>query len=234
MSFLVFAIHTIPDTDTGARRYNLGDLDDKSAAKAMHHLQQQSGAAELPLYMQRIAAVTTIYRGDGVSLDINSFGAGKETEEVLLKNFYKSINNHTKTNVVVSWDALSREIPLLMYRCLKNEVPENAVSNHNSISLSTALTQTGLASTSQQNVMSLLGLETEPLMSKKEIWKNWLNDKTGLIERDCTFRALDTYRIYIRHLMITNEVSKQYYEREMSRIDKLIEQRFGGYHVEEI
>lgn len=222
MSFLAFSVHSVPDVKTAARFYNLGDLDESSALKAIAHINQQSGKKNIPLYWQKIAAISCVYSGDSMMLDVKGFGASEENEVLLLQNFVQSVTGRTKADVFVSWNFKSREYPLLTYRCLKNELPAPAIMNANSVSLYQTLAGAeNLPPCPQKHITSLLGLEEYPEMSRKEIWKAWLNGDKQPIQDDCTLRAVETYLLYIRYLMVVGAVSKKWYEQEVARIGKI-------------
>ncbi len=228
MNVLIFAIHTIPDTETGSRKYQLEGLDEKNAIKAMLHLQQQSGRSELPHYMQRIVAISTIFRGHGVTLEINSLGEGR-SEKQLLAQFFKTLNRNNLPRFV-SWNGLEKDVPVLMYRCLKHEIPLSLLLQTPLLSLRQELGYgQQVACTSQQNIMHLLGLESSPALMPQDIQALWQQENMVAIQASCTWRALDTYRIFLRYQYITDAITWQHYEREMHHIDRLVAQRLGGY-----
>ncbi len=229
MNFLVFAIHTVADTETGVRKYNLGDLDDKSALKAIMHLHRQSGKNVLPHYMQRIVAITTVYRGDGVTLDINTFAnkTNADSEASILSQFFKSINSY-KVPTLISWDSAGNDIPVLMYRCLKHKISATLLMAKQPISLTHAISSYQPdASTSQENIMSLLGLDYVASLSTKEVWKHWSNGNIELIKKNCICKALNSYRVYLRYQLMKGEVTPQYFEHEASRIERLVLERMS-------
>ena len=102
MNVLVFDIETIPDIDGGQKIYDLQGLDDSSTAKAMFHLRQQkTGRDFLPLHLQKIAAISVVYRGMadnmGQEVSVRSLGDGNSTEADLLKLFFEEIDQRTPT-----------------------------------------------------------------------------------------------------------------------------------------
>ena len=230
MNFLVFAIHTVPDTDTGIKKYNLGDLDAKNSLKAIMHLHQQSGNKELPHYMRRIVAISTIFRGEGVTLDINTFGdvngepTDVDSEARLLKQFFSSINSF-KVPAIISWDSTKNDIPILMYRCLKHNIPASLVLANQPLSLINAISNYQYdATTSQENVMTLLGLDYIPELTTKQVWKYWGKGNADAIKSNCTFKALNSYRIYLRYQLITGMVTQRHFDHESVRIERLVKE----------
>ena len=218
---IVFAIHTVPDTETGARKYNLGDLDEKSAIKAMMHLQQQSGKEELPHYLQRIVAISAVSRGASGLPVLNSWGLDNkacESEAEMLTQFLAKLTTSTST-ALVSWDNTDRDLPVLMYRSVKNRVPAPLLTTGVFTSLKQALCDgQPEAMTSQKNVMDLIGLGCAPVLSQKTIWKYWRKGKTEKIHKSCINRALDSYKIYYHYLLMTGGLSPEQYLDEMECI----------------
>ncbi|MEE9351732.1 MAG: hypothetical protein V3U78_05690 [Thiotrichaceae bacterium] len=228
MNFLVFAIHTVPDTETGARKYNLGYLDDKNSLKAIMHLHQQSGKSELPHYMQRIVAISTIFRGEGVTLDINTFGDHANSEADLLNQFFKSINGY-KMPTLISWDSTGNEMPILTYRCLKHAIPIPLIISSNPLSLTHAISSYHPeAATTQENMMSLLGLDHVSSLTTNEVWKYWGKGDVDLIQDNCDFKALNSYRVFLRYQLMIGEVTHLHFEHESARIEKIISERIAN------
>lgn len=218
---IVFAIHTVPDTETGARKYNFGDLDEKSAIKAMMHLQQQSGREELPHYLQRIVAISAVSRGASGLPVLNSWGLdnkASESEAEILTQFLEKLTTSTPS-ALVSWDNTDRDLPVLMYRSVKNRVPAPLLTSGSFTSLKQALCDgQPEAMTSQQNIMDLIGLRYTTVLSSKVIWKYWRKGKHEEINKSCINRALDSYKIYYHYLLMTGDLSPEQYLDEMECI----------------
>jgi len=228
MNFLVFALHTVPDTETGSKKYDLGDLDDKNSLKAIMHLHQQSGDNELPHYMRRIVAISSVYRGEGVTLDIKTFGdvtketANADTEAQLLKQFFSSINS-SNIPTLISWDSTHNDLPVLMYRCLKHKISAGLLLTNQPLSLIDAISNYQYtATTSQENIMILLGLDYIADLSTKEVWKHWGKGNIEVITTNCTFKALNSYRVYLHYQLMTGTVTQQHFDHESTRIERLV------------
>ncbi len=125
MNVLVFDIETIPDIEGGQKIFDLEGLDDKSTAKAMAHLQQQkTGSDFLPLYLQKIIAISVVYRGMGDDMgnlvSVKSLGTSESTEAELLALFFSEIEERTPT--LVSWNGTGFDLPVIHYRTLKHGI----------------------------------------------------------------------------------------------------------------
>jgi predicted PolB exonuclease-like 3'-5' exonuclease len=63
MKTMVFDIETVPDVESGRRILNLEGLPDAEVAKAMtFHRLQETGSDFLPLHLQRIVAISVVWR----------------------------------------------------------------------------------------------------------------------------------------------------------------------------
>lgn len=234
MSFMVFVIHTVPDTQTGAHKYQLGDLDEKNAIKAMLHLQQQSGKPELPHFLQRIVGIASLYRGPGVTLQMNYFGQDDKDNSELntLDRFFKTINpNNIPT--FVCWDA-ENDFSLLHYRCLKHEIPLTLLTRSAPVSLQEAIGgYQDNTDTTLENIMHLLGLEARASADQQQIWHDWQQQDYTNIRKSCIDKVLDTYQIYIRYQYIMGEVTLQHYQHETNHINRFIAQHLEKYYTAE-
>jgi predicted PolB exonuclease-like 3'-5' exonuclease len=201
MSIVIFAMHTVPDTETGARKYDLGDLKEKDSIKAIMHLQQQSGKIELPAFMQRIVAISAITIMDNNQVINQNWAGENETEQSLLNQFFESIAE-SKSSELVSWDNTSDQ-PVLMYRCLKNKVKAAILKEATLTSLTEQLScHHPEAQTNQQNVMDMLGLDHSPVLSTQQIWKHWRKAKYEAIQQSCVNQVSDCYKIYQRYQLV--------------------------------
>ena len=125
MNVLVFDIETIPDIEGGQRIYNLQGLDEKSTAKALFHItKQKTGSDFLPLHLQKIIAISVVYRGMGEDMghevSVRSLGDSTSSEADLLNEFFQQIEACTPT--LVSWNGTAFDLPVKHYRSLKNSV----------------------------------------------------------------------------------------------------------------
>lgn len=202
MSVVIFAIHTVPDTETGTRKYNLGDLLEKDVIKAIMHLQQQSGKQELPAFMQRIVAISAIFPQENKEVAVETWGGEDETEQSILDCFFRMIDVNRCTKLV-SWNNTNDQ-PVLMYRCLKNKVIAPILNRGSPISLKGLLSCNQLeAQTQQQNVMDMLAINHAPVLTIQQIWKYWRKGKHSAIQQSCIHQVLDSYKIYQRYQLVT-------------------------------
>ena len=115
---LVFDIETIPDV-AGLRRLRAEwrDLADAEVAEcAFEERRGKSGGGDfLPLYLQRIVAISCVLRNDA-GFRVGSIGAAGDTEAALIQSFFGMIDRHTPQ--MVSWNGSCFDLPVLHYRGL--------------------------------------------------------------------------------------------------------------------
>ena len=99
---LVFDIETIPDV-AGLRRLedfpeSMSDVE--VAAKAMADRAAKTGSEFLPLYLQRIVAISCVIRRttkDGLpQIKVGTLGTAQDDEKVLIQTFFDLIEKYTE------------------------------------------------------------------------------------------------------------------------------------------
>ena len=115
---LVFDIETVPDV-AGLRRLRAEwrDFADAEVAEcAFEERRGKSGGGDfLPLYLQRIVAISCVLRNDA-GFRVGSIGAAGDTEAALIQSFFGMIDRHTPQ--MVSWNGSCFDLPVLHYRGL--------------------------------------------------------------------------------------------------------------------
>lgn len=120
MNSLVFDIETVPDVALGRRLLDLDGLSDEDVAKGMAFQRlQESGSEFLPLYQQRIVAISVVLRSrDG--LKVWSLGEPDSDEAELIRRFFDGIERYSPE--LVSWNGSGFDLPVLHYRGLLHRV----------------------------------------------------------------------------------------------------------------
>ena len=123
---LVFDIETIPDV-AGLRRLedfpaSMADAD--VAQQVMQLRLDKTGSDFLPLYLQRIVAISCVIRRttkEGLpQIKVGSLGNSDDSEKVLIQAFFDLIEKYTPQ--LVSWNGSGFDLPVLHYRALINQV----------------------------------------------------------------------------------------------------------------
>src|SRR5206468_2906049 len=112
---LVFDIETVPDV-AGLRRLDDGTagLDDAAvAARATADREAATGRAFLPHYLQRIVAISCVFRDDD-GLRVRSLGEPGDGEAKLIGDFFRTVERYTPQ--LVSWNGGGFDLPVLHYR----------------------------------------------------------------------------------------------------------------------
>lgn len=236
MNVLVFDIETIPDIDGGQKIYDLAGLDDKSTAKAMFHIRQQkSGSEFLPLHLQRIVAISVVYRSMGDDMDhevsVRSLGDETSSEADLLKAFFAEIDKRTPT--LVSWNGSGFDLPVIHYRSLKNSISaprywekggnnsefrhDNYLSRHHErhTDLKDVLASYNLAAAAPLNdIALLLGFPGKMGMDGSQVWDEYQAGNIKGIRDYCETDVLNTYLIYLRYQLMRGEINPDELEQE--------------------
>ncbi len=246
MNVLVFNIETIPDIEGGQRIYNLQGLDDDSTSKALFHLRkQQSSSSELPLYLQRIASISVVYRGMGDDMDhevsVQSLGDEKSSEAELLALFFEKIKERTPT--LVSWNGSSFDLPVIHYRALKNQVSAPSYwekgSNNNDFREDNYLSRYHDRHTDLMDVLSsynesagaplndialMLGFPGKKVMNTASIWEAFLQGNINAIRNYGEVGVLNNYLIYLRFQLIRGEINAAELSQEFVLLRDQLEQ----------
>lgn len=238
MNVLVFDIETIPDIEGGQRVFDLEGLDDSSTSKALHHMhKQKTGADMLPLYLQKIVAISVVYRGMGDDMghqvSVESLGAVDSSEADLLKHFFDKIEQRTPT--LVSWNGSGFDLPVIHYRTLKNGVSAPGYwekgNNNSSFQYDNYLSRYHERHTDLMDVLasynhkanapldgiaSLLGFPGKMGMDGSQVWDEYQSGNISGIRQYCETDVLNTYLVYLRYQFMRGELNADELEKEFS------------------
>ena len=119
---LVFDIETIPDV-AGLRRvegYPDSMSDAEVAAKAMAERAEKTGSEFLPLFLQRVVAISCVIRRttkEGApQIKVGTLGNPDDDEKVIVQAFFDLVEKYTPQ--LVSWNGSGFDLPVLHYRAL--------------------------------------------------------------------------------------------------------------------
>jgi len=246
MNVLVFDIETIPDIEGGQNIHNLHGLDDESTSKALFHLQkQQTGSDELPVYLQRIASISVVYRGMGDDMgheiSVRSLGDEDSTEAELLVLFFEKIEKRTPT--LVSWNGSGFDLPVIHYRSLKNQVSapgywgkgdnnsafkhENYLSRYHDrhTDLMDLLTSYNKSATApEKDIALMLGFPGKIGMEASQVWDEYQKGNITGIRQYGETGVLNTYLIFLRFQLIRGVISPEELQQEFNLLREKLEQ----------
>ena len=120
MKCFAFDIETVPDVRLGEELLGLSGIEDEDIAKAMQfHSMQERGTDFLPLYQQRVVAISVAWRNaDGFK--VWSLGDADSDERELVQRFFDGIERFSPD--LVSWNGSGFDLPVLHYRGLLHGV----------------------------------------------------------------------------------------------------------------
>lgn len=212
MRFSVFAITTVPDTETTRGLFSLDDLDDKAVAKVMfHRRKQQTGTSEVLRWDQRSIAGLTLIRHSLDQMQMETLTLDAHSEEQMLHAFYKAAAGGER---LVSWDGGQTLIPLVHFRTLKHGLSYPAYWES---------LQAGSAPHLDIRDWLSPGLEDRPTidetarklggpgmlgLSDEAVTDAWLRGEQAPVRAYCEVIALNTYLLALRLFSVTGEMSR--------------------------
>ena len=242
MNVLTFDIETIPDIDGGRRLYDLGeDLTDDDVTKVMFNKQRdKSGNEFLPFHLQRVCAVSTVYRNSIQNeLKVWSLGDEGSSEAELLGLFFAEIDKCTPT--LVTWNGSGFDLPVMQQRGLINGVQasrywdageddqqfkwNNYISRYHSrhVDLMDVMASYNPRANAPLDQMAvLLGFPGKTAMDGSKVCDAFLDGKIKQIRDYCEADALNTYLIYLQWLMVKGDLSKAELLKEQDVVKNIL------------
>lgn len=240
MNVLVFDIETIPDVEGGQAIFDLQGLDDKSTAKAMMHMhQQKTGSDFLPLHLQKIVAISVVYRGMGDDMGkmvaVKSLGDDNSSEADLLKLFFQEID--ARTPKLVSWNGSGFDLPVIMNRALKNSIsmPNHWKEQYHHTDLKFVISGYNGENTAPLTELSkLLGFPGKMGMdgsflangsssANDSVWDEYQAGNLKGIRDYCETGVLNTYLVYLRYQLMRGELKQEELEQEFTLLREFLE-----------
>jgi predicted PolB exonuclease-like 3'-5' exonuclease len=250
MNILVFDIETVPDVDSGRRLHDLSDLDDKQVADIMFHLRrQETGGSEfLRLHLQRIVAISLVYRNrDGVK--VWSLGNEDSDEKELVQRFFDGIDKFTPT--LVSWNGGGFDLPVLHYRALVHGVSAprywESGDNDQSFRWNNYLSRYHYRHTDLMDVIAgfqpranapldeiatMLGFPGKMGMDGSKVWDAFRNGEIKAIRDYCETDVLNTYLVYLRFELMRGNLNEEEYNAECQLLRDMLH-GMDGEHIRE-
>lgn len=241
MSILVFDIETVPDVVSGRKIHKLSaDLADKDVVKAMQHLQfQKSGSEFLPLHLQRIVAISVVFRKND-QLKVWSLGEEESSEKELIQRFFEGLEQNNPT--LVSWNGGGFDLPVLNYRSLLHGVQAarywETGSEDNSFRYNNYLSRFHWRHTDIMDVLAgfqpranakldevatMLGFPGKFGMSGADVWQTYQDGGLADIRNYCETDVLNTYLVYLRFELISGRMMPAQYDRAIMQAMDLLQ-----------
>jgi len=236
MNLFVFDIETVPDVENGRRLHQLEGLSDKEVADVMFHLRRQEtgGSDFLRLHLQRIVAISVVFRGRD-AIKVWTLGEPDAPEAELIQRFYEGIERYTPT--LVSWNGGGFDLPVLHYRALLHGVTarrywengsedqsfrwNNYLSRYHERHTDLMDVLAGFqprANAPLDEIATLLGFPGKLGMSGAKVWDCYLAGGIEDIRNYCETDVLNTYLVYLRYELMRGRLDGKGYAAELQRV----------------
>lgn len=239
MSYLVFDIETVPDVELGRRLLSLGELSDEDAAKAMafKHL-QESGSEFLPLYQQRIVAISVALRS-GDNLKLWSLGDTDSGEAELVRRFFDGLEHFSPE--LVSWNGSGFDLPVLHYRAMLHGIAaprywetgeedrsfryNNYLSRFHWRHIDVMDVLSGFnprARAKLDAIAVMLGFPGKMGLQGDQVWGYYLDGQIERIRDYCETDVLNTYLVFLRFQHMRGILDDTQLEGEFARVRDML------------
>ncbi len=249
-SVLVFDIETIPDV-AGLRRLNdypNAMSDAEVATAAMAERAAQTGSEFLPLYLQKIIAISCVIRRttkEGLpQFKVGSLGTAADDEKTLVQAFYELIEKYTPQ--LVSWNGSGFDLPVLHYRALLNQVAaprywemgestdsdskdfkwNNYINRYHMrhIDLMDVLAKHNARANAPLDALAkLCGFPGKLGMDGSQVWPAYQRGEIEQIRQYCETDVVNTYLVYCRFQQMRGGFTLDEYEEELAFVKQQLE-----------
>lgn len=240
MHCFCFDIETVPDTDFGARFWDLDGLSDKEIAAAMTFKKlQATGSDFLPLHLQRVVAISVAFR-TADTFKVWSLGDEHSDEADIVGRFFDGIERYSPD--LVSWNGGGFDLPVLHYRALKHGIQaprywetgendrefkwNNYMSRFHWRHIDLMDVLAGFqprARASLDQTAVLLGYPGKLGMSGDKVCDKYLDGGLGEIRNYCETDVLNTWLVYLRFEHMRGNLDQADLDREGALVRKTLE-----------
>lgn len=243
MNVLVFDIETIPDTDTGRKLYNLGDLNDEDVSQVMftRRRQETDGNSDfLRLHLHRIAAISVVLANRD-KLSVWSLGDVDSSEKEIIQRFFDGIEKYNPT--LVSWNGGGFDLPVLHYRALYHGITArrywengnddqsfrwnnylNRFHERHTDLMDVLAGYQARANAPLTEIATMLGFPGKMGMSGDKVWDCFLQGDTEAIRNYCETDVLNTYLIYLRYELMRGNQTQTSYQQACEQLKDYLTQ----------
>jgi predicted PolB exonuclease-like 3'-5' exonuclease len=239
MNVFVFDIETIPDIEGGRRIHGLDGLDDKGVLTAMETLrQQENGTTFLRLNLQRVVAISGVYR-HGDEVKVRSLGTPQSSEAELIADFFSIIEK--RSPVLVSWNGGGFDLPVLHYRAMLHGISaprywdqgdndrefkwNNYISRYHQrhLDLMDLLSMyQARATVPLDQLASLLGFPGKMGMHGSKVYEAYLAGDIAGIRNYCETDVLNTYLVFLRFELMRGNLTRAGHDAECARLREML------------
>jgi 3'-5' exonuclease len=248
---LIFDIETIPDV-AGIRKLNeLPDtLTDAEVAQwAFAQQRAKNGSDFLPLYLQRVCAISCVLREGADKLAVWTLGEESDNEATLLQKFFEIVER--KTPQLVSWNGGGFDLPVLIQRGLINGVAASRLletgandrafnfdhylnrykERHLDLMDFMAMYQMR-ANAPLDAIAKLCGFAGKLGMDGSKVWDAFQRGEIANIRAYCETDVANTYLVFLRFLMMRGELDTKQYGDETKMLREKLRSLPGAHWKE--
>lgn len=226
MRFSVFAVATVPDTDTTRRLFDLHDLDDKAVSKVLfHRRKQQTGASEELRWDQSAIASISLIKHAVDQVQIEGMNLETHREQDMLDAFYAAAVHE---GFLVSWDDTDSVMPLIRFRTLKHGIRHPAYWQQLSERKALHVDVRGWLSPAADDRPGLdetarkLGLPGMLGMTEDDVFSAWLQDRQSDVQAYSDLVAINTYLLALRLFGVTGQMTQHDNRRVQTRLREIL------------
>ncbi len=251
-SLLVFDIETVPDADAVPRLCGVDDPDVQArrAALEAYHLEITDGRNPFPRQpFHRVVAIAFLLAeidrdGEREAYYLNELRAGGDessSEAELVAGFFQFLERHKPR--LVSFNGRGFDLPVLKYRAMVHGVAApflydsgdkwnsyvQRYSNDWHCDLQDVLSDYGASARCRLNeICAALGFPGKLDTDGAQVSELWDAGAIKAIRDYCETDVLNTYLVYLRHMLHRGTVSKDDYNRAVADLVSLIENTMDG------
>ena len=226
MRFSVFAVATVPDTDTTRRLFDLHDLDDKAVSKVLfHRRKQQTGASEELRWDQSAIASISLIKHAVDDVQIEGMNLDTHHEQDMLDAFYEAAGHE---GFLVSWEETDFLMPLIRFRTLKHDICHPAYWQRLSERKTLHVDVRGWLSPATDDRPGLdetarkLGLPGLLGMTEDDVFAAWLQDRQADVQAYSDLVAINTYLLALRLFGVTGQMTRHDNRRVQARLREFL------------
>jgi len=235
MHCLAFDIETVPDVHLGRRLLDADGLNDEQVASAMFFKRlQESGNEFLPLFQQRVVAISVCLRS-GSEFKLWSLGDVETSEAELIQRFYDGLDRYSPD--LISWNGSGFDLPVLHYRGLLHGVQaqkywemgdEDRSFRYNNylsrfhwrhIDLMDVLAAfQNRARAGLDDIAVMLGYPGKMGLKGSMVWDTFLEGGIKQIRDYCETDVLNTYLVYLRFQFMRGQMDQHELDSELNLV----------------
>jgi predicted PolB exonuclease-like 3'-5' exonuclease len=249
VNVFVFDIETVPDVEGARRIHDLTDMNPEQVAEGLFMQQRQRKGNEfLPLHLQRIVAISAVFRSRE-KFQVWTLGDEDSSEAELIKRFFEGIERYSPT--LVSWNGGGFDLPVLHYRSMvhgiaaprywDNGEDDSSFKWNNYLSrfhqrhtdlMDVLAGYQPRASAPLDQLASLCGFPGKLGMSGAKVWDYFVAGRIAEIRDYCETDVVNTYLLYLRYQRLRGRLDAKSYHSECRLVRDSLGQLPGAHWPE--